>query len=70
MCLGVVLICFPARALRAQGLLLADGAPTGPQWGGETLFDRSTKFFFTKTAVTPERNWVLLPILDISEKEL
>ena len=33
----------PARALRALGLLLADGAP---QWEGGRLFDGSTKFFY------------------------
>ena len=32
-----------ACALRAQGLLLADGAPT---MGRGRLFDRSTKFFY------------------------
>ena len=41
-----------ARGLRALGLLLADGAPTV---GGGRLFDGSTRFFFTETAVTPER---------------
>ena len=39
---------YPARALRALGLLLADGAPT-PQCGGGRLFDGSTiinNFFY------------------------
>ena len=35
---------YPARALRALGLLLADGAP--PQWQGGRLFDKSTNFFY------------------------
>ena len=34
---------YPAHALRALGLLLADGAP---QWEGGRLFDGSTKFFY------------------------
>ena len=43
---------YPARALRALGLLLADGAPTVR---GGRFFDGSTVFFFfTKTAVTWE----------------
>ena len=37
------LLVYPARALRALGLLLADGAPTV---GGGRLFDGSTKFFY------------------------
>ena len=45
-------LIYQARALRALGLLLADGAPTV---GGGRLFDGSTKFFFTETAVTTER---------------
>ena len=40
-----------ARALRALGLLLADGTPTV---GGGRLFEPSANFF-TETAVTPER---------------
>ena len=45
-------ICFPARALRALGLLLADGTPTGGR--GEDFLSRQPDFF-TETAVTPER---------------
>ena len=37
------LLVYPARALRALGLLLADGAPTV---GGGRLFEGSTKFFY------------------------
>ena len=44
--------CFPARALRALGLLLADGTPTGGR--GEDFLSRQQDFF-TETAVTPER---------------
>ena len=43
---------YPARALRALGLLLADGTPTGGR--GEDLLSRQPDFF-TETAVTPER---------------
>ena len=43
---------FPARALRALGLLLADGTPTGGR--GEDFLSRRPDFF-TETAVTPER---------------
>ena len=43
---------YPARALRALGLLLADGTPTGGR--GED-FLTSQPDFFTETAVTPER---------------
>ena len=42
----------PARALRALGLLLADGTPTGGR--GEDFLSRQPDFF-TETAVTPER---------------
>ena len=42
----------PAHALKALGLLLADGAPTV---GGGRLFDASAVFFFTETAVTRKR---------------
>ena len=45
------LVC-PARALRALGLLLADGTPTGGR--GEDFLSRQPDFF-TETAVTPER---------------
>ena len=41
---------YPARALRALGLLLADGNPT--VGGGKTFWRPN---FFTETAVTPER---------------
>ena len=41
----------PARALRALGLLLADGAPT--VGGGKTLSRQPD--FLTETAVTSER---------------
>ena len=51
---------FPARArvrracaLRALGLLLADSAPTVGR--GKTFWRVNRFFFFTKTAVTPER---------------
>ena len=43
---------YPARALRALGLLLADGAPTVGR--GKTFWQVS-RIFFTETAVTPER---------------
>ena len=43
---------YPARALRALGLLLADGTPTGGR--GEDFLSRQLDFF-TKTAVTLER---------------
>ena len=43
---------YPARALRALGLLLADGTPTGGR--GEDFLSRQLDFF-TETAVTPER---------------
>ena len=43
---------YPARALRALGLLLADGTPTGGR--GEDFLSRQPNFF-TETAVTPER---------------
>ena len=54
------LIIQPAReargpegpALRALGLLLADGTPTGGR--GENFLSRQPDFF-TQTAVTPER---------------
>ena len=41
-------------ALRALGLLLADGGRTVGRGGGRLLTGQSF-FFFTKTAVTPER---------------
>ena len=41
-----------AHALRALGLLLADGTPTGGR--GEDFLNRQPNFF-TETAVTPER---------------
>ena len=41
---------YQARALRALGLLLADGTPT--VGGGKTSRQPN---FFTETAVTPER---------------
>jgi len=57
-----VLTFYPARArsararracaLRALGLLLADGTPTGGR--GEDFLSRQPDFF-TETAVTPER---------------
>ena len=46
---------YQARArcvLRALGLLLADGTPTV---GGGKTFWAVSQFFFTETAVTPER---------------
>ena len=43
---------YPARALGALGLLLADGTPTGGR--GEDFLSRQPDFF-TETAVTPER---------------
>ena len=43
---------YQARALRALGLLLADGAPTGGR--GEDFLSRQPDFF-TETAVTPDR---------------
>ena len=45
-------LIYPARALRARGLLLADGTPTGGR--GEDFLSRQPDFF-TETAVTPER---------------
>ena len=45
-------LLYPARALRALGLLLADGTPTGGR--GEDFLNRQPNFF-TETAVTPER---------------
>ena len=45
-------LLYPARALRALGLLLADGTPTGGR--GEDFLSRQPDFF-TETAVTPER---------------
>ena len=47
-----VLEVYPARALRALGLLLADGTPTGGR--GEDFLTGQPDFF-TETAVTPER---------------
>ena len=44
--------CYPARALRALRLLLADGTPTGGR--GEDFLSRQPDFF-TETALTPER---------------
>ena len=41
-----------ARVLRALGLLLADGTPTGGR--GEDFLSRQPDFF-TETAVTPDR---------------
>ena len=52
--INAALLVYPARracALRALGLLLADGAPTVGR--GKTLTGQP--FFFTKTAVTLER---------------
>ena len=43
---------YPARALRALGLLLADGTPTG---GRREDFLSRQPDFFTETAVTSER---------------
>ena len=43
---------YPACVLRALGLLLADGTPTGGR--GEDFLNRQPNFF-TETAVTPER---------------
>ena len=43
---------YPARALRALGLLLADGTPTGGR--GEDFLSRQPDFF-TETAVTLEQ---------------
>ena len=48
----IAIIVYPARALRALGLLLADGTPTGGR--GEDFLNRQPDFF-TETAVTPER---------------
>merc|ERR1711873_329874 len=45
-------LCYPARALRALGLLLADGTPTGGR--GEDFLTGQPDFF-TETAVTLER---------------
>ena len=50
--LFLLLFNYPARALRALGLLLADGTPTGGR--GEDFLNRQPNFF-TETAVTPER---------------
>ena len=44
---------YQARALRALGLLLADGTPTGSGRGEDFLSCQPN--FFTETAVTPER---------------
>ena len=44
-------VYYPARALRALGLLLADSAPTV----GREDFLTGQLNFFTETAVTPER---------------
>ena len=44
--------CYPARALRALGLLLADGTPTGGR--GEDFLSRQPDFF-TETTVTSEQ---------------
>ena len=41
-------VIYQARALRALGLLLADGTPT-------VGFLSRQPYFFTETAVTPER---------------
>ena len=49
---NVFLQNYPACALRALGLLLADGTPTV---GGRKTFWRVSRIFFTETAVTPER---------------
>ena len=46
------IVFYPARALRALGLLLADGTPTGGR--GEDFLNFQPDFF-TETAVTPER---------------
>ena len=55
---------YPARALRALGLLLEDGAPT--VWRGKTFW-RVNQNFFTKTAVTPEQKVEkLIPRLEIN----
>ena len=43
---------YPARALRALGLLLEDGAPTVRR--GEDFLSHQPDFF-TETAVTPEQ---------------
>ena len=43
---------YPARALRALGLLLADRTPTGGR--GEDFLSRQPDFF-TETAVSPDR---------------
>ena len=43
---------YPACALRALGLLLADGTPTGGR--GEDFLTGQLNFF-AETAVTPER---------------
>ena len=49
---ATILQSYPARALRALGLLLADGTPTGGK--GEDFLSRQPDFF-TETAVTSER---------------
>ena len=49
---GAIEGTYPARALRALGLLLADGTPTGGR--GEDFLSRQPDFF-TETALTPER---------------
>ena len=48
----VFLVIWRACALRALGLLLADGTPTGGR--GEDFLSRQPDFF-TETAVTSER---------------
>ena len=53
-----------ACALRALGLLLADGTPTGGR--GEDFLSRQQNFF-TETAVTPQRKVEkLFPMWDIN----
>ena len=48
----VSMFSLPIYMFECLLILLADGAPTV---GGGRLFDRSAGFFFTETAVTPER---------------
>ena len=48
------ILSYPVRALRAPGLLLADGAPT-VRGEGEDFLTGQPGFFFTKTAVTREQ---------------
>ena len=48
------ILLYPARALRALGLLLGDGAPTVHSVKGDD-FLTGRPDFFTETAVTPER---------------